>query len=46
MGEFSQADELITKRLISVLQGIDVRVLDHLLVTSATVVSSAEEGRL
>ncbi|MGH8141082.1 MAG: JAB domain-containing protein [Steroidobacteraceae bacterium] len=46
VGEFSQADELITKRLISVLQSIDVRVLDHFLVTGGTVVSMAELGRL
>lgn len=46
VGEFSQADELITKRLTSVLQGIDVRVLDHWLVTGGTSVSMAELGRL
>ena len=46
VGEFSHADELITKRLISVLQGIDVRVLDHWLVAGGTVVSMAELGRL
>ena len=41
VGESSHADELITKRLTSVLQGIDVRVLDHWLVTGAAVVSMA-----
>lgn len=46
VGECSHADELITNRLTSVLQGIDVRVLDHWLVTGATVVSMAEQGRL
>ena len=46
VGEFSHADELITKRLTSVLQGIEVRVLDHWLVTGGTVVSMAELGRL
>ena len=46
VGEFSHADDLITKRLTSVLQGIDVRILDHLLVTGGTVVSMAELGRL
>ena len=46
VGEFSHADELITRRLKEVLQGIDVRVLDHWLVTGATVVSLAEQGRL
>ena len=46
VAEFSQADELITKRLVSVLQSIDVRVLDHLLVTGGTVVSYAERGLL
>ena len=45
VGEFSHADELIIKRLISVLQGIDVRILDHF-VTGGTVVSMAELGRL
>ena len=46
VGEFSHADELITQRLKEVLQGIDVRVLDHWLVTGAAVVSMAEQGRL
>ena len=45
VGEFSHADELITKRLTNILQGIDVRVLDHWLVTGAAVVSMAEQGR-
>ena len=42
----SQADELITKRLIGVPQGIDVRVLDHWIIAADTTVSFAEEGRL
>ena len=46
VGEFSHADELITKKLKEVLQGIDVRILDHLLVVGGTVVSMAEMGRL
>ena len=46
VGEFSHADELITKRLISVLQGIDVRVLDHWLVAGGTAVSMPEQVRL
>lgn len=46
VGEFSHADELITRRLKEVLQGIDVRILDHLLVVGGTVVSMAEQGRL
>ena len=46
VGKFSHADELITTRLKDLLQGIDVRVLDHLLVTGGTVVSMAERGRL
>jgi len=46
VGEFSHADELITRRLKEVLQGIDVRILDHLLVAGGTVVSMAELGRL
>jgi DNA repair protein RadC len=43
-GEFSAADELITKRLRTVLEVIDVRVLDHLLVAGPDVVSMAERG--
>jgi DNA repair protein RadC len=42
--EASHADELITKRLQSCLNLIDVRVLDHLIVAGDSVLSFAEEG--
>ncbi len=42
----SQADIQLTKRLISTLELIDVRVLDHLIVAGASVVSFAEQGLL
>jgi DNA repair protein RadC len=41
---FSSADEQITQRLKGVLEMIDVRVLDHLLVAGGDVVSAAERG--
>jgi DNA repair protein RadC len=44
--EPSHADELITARLTSALQLIDVRVLDHLIVAGDAVVSMAERGLL
>jgi DNA repair protein RadC len=44
--EPSQADELITRRLVSALQLIDVRVLDHVVVGSGLCYSFAEAGRL
>jgi DNA repair protein RadC len=44
--EVSSADELISKRLVAALDLIDVRVLDHLIVAGATVVSMAERGLL
>ena len=43
---FSSADELITQRLKSALDLVDVRVLDHLLVAGGEVVSFAESGLL
>jgi DNA repair protein RadC len=41
---FSSADELITQRLKGALDLIDVRVVDHLLVAGAEVISGAERG--
>jgi DNA repair protein RadC len=43
---FSSADEQITQRLKGVLDLIDVRVVDHLLVAGSEVVSFAERGLL
>jgi DNA repair protein RadC len=40
----SQADELITKRIVSALALIDVRVLDHLIFAGDSVLSFAEMG--
>ena len=42
--EVSKADRQITKRLAEALALIDVKVLDHLIVAGATVVSFAELG--
>ena len=42
----SQADILLTKRLIKALALIDVRVLDHMIVAGSQVVSMAELGML
>jgi DNA repair protein RadC len=42
--EASHADELLTKRLAAALSLIDVRVLDHLIVAGANVMSFAERG--
>ena len=44
--EPSQADEALTRTLKSALALVDVRVLDHLVVTRSTVVSFAERGLL
>lgn len=44
VAEPSQADERITRRLISALELIDVRVLDHMVVGDAEVISFAERG--
>lgn len=46
VAEPSQADELITARLRDALALIDVRVLDHLIVTGDSIVSFAERGLL
>ena len=42
--EPSRADEFPTQSLKSALQLVDVRVLDHLVVTATAVVSFAERG--
>lgn len=42
--EPSQADELITRRLIDALQLVDIRVLDHLIIAGGEVLSMAEKG--
>jgi DNA repair protein RadC len=46
VAEPSQADELITLRLKDALGVVDIRVLDHLIVAGAKVVSLAERGIL
>ncbi len=40
----SQADKLITERLVQVLGMVDVRVLDHLIVGGSDIYSFAEHG--
>jgi DNA repair protein RadC len=42
----SRADELLTLTLKNALALVDVRVLDHMIVTRAKVLSFAEEGLL
>ncbi len=44
--EPSRADEFLTQTLKTALQLVDVRVLDHLVVTAGEVVSFAERGLL
>ena len=44
--EPSRADELLTQTLAAALKLVDVRVLDHLVVTANAVVSFAERGLL
>ena len=46
VAEPSQADELITHRLRDALALVDVRVLDHFVVTGDSIVSFAERGLL
>ena len=46
VAEPSQADELITARLREALALVDIRVLDHLVVTAGEIVSFAERGLL
>jgi DNA repair protein RadC len=44
VAEPSQADELITKRLVSALSLVDIRVLDHMIIAGGEVSSFAERG--
>ena len=44
VAEPSEADKALTKRLVDAMQLIDIRVLDHLVVTPSEVVSFAERG--
>ncbi|HOY22919.1 MAG TPA: DNA repair protein RadC [Cellvibrio sp.] len=44
VAEPSQADRLITDRIVRALDTIDVRVLDHLIVGGTSTVSFAERG--
>ena len=46
VGEPSTADEMITRRIRDVLNLIEVRVLDHLIVAGGDVVSMAQRGLL
>ena len=46
IAEPSQADELITRRLVDALRLVDIKVLDHFIVGGAEVVSFAERGLL
>jgi DNA repair protein RadC len=46
MAEPSRADEVLTQVLKSALAIVDVRVLDHLVVTGDAVVSFAERGMI
>jgi DNA repair protein RadC len=46
VAEPSQADELITVRIRDALALVDVRVLDHLVITGDDIVSFAERGLL
>jgi DNA repair protein RadC len=46
VAEPSQADEMITRRLKEALALVDVRVLDHFVVTAGESVSFAERGLL
>jgi DNA repair protein RadC len=46
VAEPSQADRRITERLQVALELVDVRVLDHMVVGDAEVVSFAERGLL
>ena len=42
----SEADIQLTKRLITALELIDVKVLDHMIVAGNEVISFAEQGLL
>ena len=46
VAEPSRADEYLTQTLKTALQLVDVRVLDHLVVTANATVSFAERGLL
>ena len=46
VAEASRADRDITRRLVSALASVEIRVLDHLVVTSSAVNSFAEQGWL
>ncbi len=46
VAEPSQADELITQRVKEALALVDIRVLDHLIVAGAEVISMAERGAM
>ena len=46
VAEPSEADKQITRRLVQALSLVDVRVLDHLVVSARAVVSFAERGLL
>jgi DNA repair protein RadC len=46
VAEPSSADEALTRRLVSALGLVDVRVLDHVVVTTQESVSFAERGLL
>lgn len=46
VAEPSQPDELITMHLKKALELVDIRVLDHLIVAGANVVSFAERGMI
>jgi DNA repair protein RadC len=46
VAEPSRADECLTQTLMSALELVDVRVLDHLVVGRPDVVSFAERGLL
>ena len=46
VGEPSRADEAITRRIGDALALVDVRVLDHFVVTAEESISFAESGRL
>ena len=46
VAEVSQADELITRRLVSALQLVDIRVVDHVVVAGGDTISFADKGLL
>jgi DNA repair protein RadC len=46
VAEPSAADEAITRRLVSALQLVDIRVLDHFVLAAGEVLSFAERGLL